>query len=363
MSETRAKPAFPADHPAVAVGRVGVLLVNLGTPDSTDRADVRRYLAQFLSDRRVIELNPLIWQPILRAFVLTFRPRRTARAYEAIWLKDTDESPLRRFTRGQAERLQARLDPAGETLVVDWAMRYGQPAIADRVAALKAAGCERILVFPLYPQYSATTTATVIDALGDGLKAMRWQPAIRTMPAFHDDPAYIDALARSVETHLAGLDWTPELIVASFHGLPQRYFEQGDPYHCHCAKTARLLGERLGLPAERLRLTFQSRFGPQEWLQPYTDKTLAALPGEGIKKVAVITPGFVADCVETLEEIAIGGREAFEEAGGEKFTMIPCLNDSDPAVDMLATLTGRELAGWWTRAEAAAAGGTLHAAQ
>jgi len=337
------------DHPEIKLGRIGVLLVNLGTPDSTEIPAIRRYLAQFLSDPRVIELNPVLWKIILYGIILRTRPPKTAEAYRAIWMEEFDESPLRHYTRAEAEGLAERLDALGDDVVVDWAMRYGQPAIGDRMRALQAAGCDRILILPLYPQYSASTTGTVIDEVARELLAMRWQPAVRTAPAFHDDPAYIEAVAVGIERHLASLDWEPEVILASFHGLPKRYFMAGDPYHCHCAKTARMVRERLGLPEDRFRLTFQSRFGKEEWLQPYTDETIEALArDEGVRRLAVVTPGFVADCVETLEEIAIQGREEFEEAGGTHFTTVPCMNASPEAVDMLDALVTRELGGWWT---------------
>ncbi|WPZ34699.1 ferrochelatase [Thalassobaculum sp. OXR-137] len=338
------------DHPAVKLGRTGVLLVNLGTPDSTEIPDIRRYLAQFLSDRRVIELNPILWKAILHGIILRTRPPKTAEAYRAIWREEGNESPLRYYTREEAAKLARRLDPAGETLVVDWAMRYGTPSVSARMEALQEQGCDRILIVPLYPQYSASTTGTVIDEVARELLKLRWQPAIRTQPAFHDDPAYIEAVATGIEQHLATLDWEPEVILASFHGLPKRYLMAGDPYHCHCAKTARLVRERLGLSETAFRLTFQSRFGREEWLQPYTDETIAALgEKEGVKRLAVVMPGFVADCVETLEEIAMQGRETFEEAGGTHFSAIPCLNDSDAAIDMLEALVTRELGGWWAK--------------
>lgn len=338
------------DHPVVKLGRVGVLLVNLGTPDSTDIPDVRRYLAQFLSDRRVIELNPILWKAILHGIILRTRPPKTAEAYRAIWMAESNESPLRHYTREEAARLGQRLDPAGETLVVDWAMRYGTPSVGERMRALQEQGCDRMLVVPLYPQYAASTTGTVIDEVARELLKLRWQPAVRTQPAFHDDPAYIEAIAIGIEQHLASLDWEPEVILASFHGLPKRYLLAGDPYHCHCAKTARLVRERLGMNESAFRLTFQSRFGNEEWLQPYTDETIAALAEkEGVKRLAVVMPGFVADCVETLEEIAMQGRETFEEAGGTHFSAIPCINDSDAAIDMLEALVTRELGGWWVK--------------
>lgn len=344
-----AVPGVP-DHPSFRLGRVGVLLVNLGTPDSTSVPDVRRYLAEFLSDRRVIDVNPVLWKLILHGVILRIRPPRTAEAYRKVWLAETDESPLRFHTRAAAEALQARLDPDAETVRVDWAMRYGNPAIRTRLAALQDEGCDRILVLPLYPQYSATTTAAVVDEVARRLLATRWQPAMRTMPAFHDDPAYIEAVAAGIRTHLDSLDWEPEVILASFHGLPRRYLAQGDPYHCHCAKTARLLRERLGLDEGRLRLTFQSRFGREEWLRPYTDETIEVLAGQGVKRIAVTMPGFVADCVETLEEIAIEARHTFEQAGGTHFTAIPCLNAGADAIDLYETLVRRQLGGWWDSA-------------
>ena len=346
MNASGAGEAKPADHPDVRHGRVGVLLVNLGTPDAADTRSVRRYLREFLSDRRVIEVNPLVWQVILNLFILPRRPAKTAEAYRAIWREDTNESPLRYYTRRQAEMLSRLLRSASDYVEVDWAMRYGQPAVADRLADLQARGCDRILVFALYPQYSASTTATVHDAAFRALMRMRWQPSLRTVPPFHDDPAYIEALALSVERHLADLDWTPQVLLASFHGLPQRYFDAGDLYHCHCAKTARLLQERLGWDPQRFRLTYQSRFGREEWLRPYTDETIAALAAEGVDSLAVITPGFVSDCVETLEEIAIAGREIFLENGGSRYTAIPCLNDSDLGLLVLRSVVDRELQGW-----------------
>lgn len=342
-----AVPGVP-DHPTVRLGRIGVLLVNLGTPDSTSIPDIRRYLAEFLSDRRVIEVNPLLWKLILHGVILRIRPPKTAEAYRAIWMTETDESPLRFHTRATAEALQARLDPTAESVRVDWAMRYGNPAIRERMQALQDEGCDRILVLPLYPQYAASTTATVVDEVGRHLAAIRWQPTVRTVPAFHDDPDYIEAVAAGIRAHLASLDWEPEVILASFHGLPKRYLTLGDPYHCHCAKTARLLGERLGLGAERLRLTFQSRFGREEWLRPYTDETIETLARSGVKRMAVVMPGFVADCVETLEEIDLQARETFEHAGGTHFTTVPCLNSGTEAISLYETLVRRELGGWWT---------------
>ena len=322
-----------------------MLLLNLGTPDATDYWFMRRYLKEFLSDRRVIETNRLIWWPILNGIVLTRRPKSSGEAYDSIWNRELDESPLRTITRSQAEKLAARLDKAGE-LVIDWGMRYGNPSTASRLQALQEAGCERILIFPLYPQYAASTTAAANDKAFEALMKMRWQPAVRTVPAYQDDPVYIDALARSLEGHLSALSFEPELVIASFHGLPKEYFEKGDPYHCHCHKTVRLLRERLGWPEERLRLTFQSRFGRAEWLQPYTDKTIEGLAKEGVKRLAVITPGFVSDCVETLEEIAIENGDIFRENGGEDFAAIPCLNDTEEGMNVIEAVVRRELMGW-----------------
>lgn len=328
----------PADHPVIPAAKVGVLLVNLGTPDAPEPGAVRRYLAEFLSDRRVVELPPLLWQPILRGIILRTRPRKSAHAYAQVWREDG--SPLAAITRAQAAALA---DAFGPDVIVDWGMRYGRPAIGERLAALKAQGCERILVAPLYPQYSAATTATANDAAFAALMAMRWQPALRTLPPYHDDPAYIDALRESVETGLAGLDFQPDAIVATFHGMPERTLRLGDPYHCHCRKTARLLGEALG---RELIVTFQSRFGRAKWLEPATDTMLASLPGRSVRRIAVIAPGFSADCLETLEEIALRGRETFLAAGGENFAYLPCLNADAPGVKMLKEIVARELAGW-----------------
>ncbi len=335
----------PADHPAVAYGRIGVLLVNLGTPDATGYWPMRRYLKEFLSDRRVIEVNPVVWWFVLNAFVLTRRPFSSGENYRKIWNKERDELPLRTITRSQSERIAAALggDPRIE---IDWAMRYGNPSIGSRLEALQRAGCGRILLFPLYPQYSAATTATVCDKAFDALKAMRWQPAIRVVPPYYDDPAYIAALAASMRDNLAALDFEPETVIASFHGLPKAYFEKGDPYYCHCAKTTRLLREALGWPDGRLPLTFQSRFGRAEWLRPYTAETIERLAKEGVKRLAVITPGFAADCVETLEEMAIQGAEIFRKAGGERYAALPCLNDTPASIEALAGIVRRELQGW-----------------
>jgi ferrochelatase len=331
---------IPADHPPVAPRKVGVLITNLGTPDAAEADAVRRYLAEFLSDPRVVEIPRLVWKPILHGIILRTRPKKSAHAYAQVWTEEG--SPLAAITRAQSAALQGAFGP---DVVVDYAMRYGRPAIADRIAALKAQGCDRILIAPLYPQYCAATTATANDAAFAALAAMRWQPALRTLPPYHDDPAYIGALAETVRASIAALDFVPDAIVASFHGMPTRTLELGDPYHCHCTKTARLLSEALG---RELILCFQSRFGRAKWLEPSTETTLAALPGRGVRKIAVVTPGFSADCVETLEEIAIRGRETFMAAGGTHFAALPCLNAAVPGVAMLKTLIARQLEGWIT---------------
>ena len=324
---------LPAGHPLVRKGRIGVLLVNLGTPDGTDYASVRRYLKEFLSDTRVIELNRLIWQPILHLFILTTRPQKTGANYRKIWNTELDESPLRTFTRGQAEKLAAKL--AGHPdISVEWGMRYGNPSTASALDRLLAQGCDRILTFPLYPQYSAT------------MLTIRNAPAVRTVPPYHDEPVYIDALAQSLLGHLAALDFEPEVVLASFHGLPKVNLEKGDPYHCHCLKTTRLLRERLGWDKDRLQTTFQSRFGAQEWLQPYTDKTVEKLAKDCVKRIAIVNPGFSADCIETLEEIDGEVREIFLHAGGERFAHIPCLNDSAEGMAVIEAIVRRELQGW-----------------
>ena len=328
----------PADHPPIPARRVGVLLINLGTPDAPDAPAVRRYLAEFLSDPRVVELPKLLWQPILRGAVLTTRPKKSAHAYQQVWREDG--SPLAAITRAQAKALEGTFGP---DVVVDYAMRYGRPAIGDRVQALKDAGCERILLAPLYPQYSGATTATANDKAFARLAAMRWQPAVRTLPPYHDDPAYIAALKRSIEDSLAALDFTPDALLTSFHGMPERTLRLGDPYYCQCHKTARLVQDALG---REVILTFQSRFGRAKWLEPATDVVLEELPAKGIRKVAIVAPGFSADCLETLEELAIRGRESFVEAGGTHFAYLPCLNDSPVGIDLLRRLIARELEGW-----------------
>lgn len=327
---------LPKDHPPVAAKRIGLLLVNLGTPDAPEKKAVKRYLKQFLSDKRVVEIPSIFWQPILRGIILNTRPAKSAEAYSLVWTEDG--SPLASYTRKQAEKLAPKIDG----VMVEWAMRYGNPSIASRLDAMKAAGCDRILIAPLYPQYSGATTASVHDAVFDAIAAMRWQPAIRLLPAYHDDPAYIDALATSLERDIAALDFVPDALVASFHGMPQRTLELGDPYHCHCQKTARLLSEKMG---RELVVAFQSRFGRAKWLEPATDTTLEALAGQGKKNIAIFAPGFSSDCLETCEELAIRGKEQFESGGGEKFAYLPCLNDSETGINMLETLVRRELSG------------------
>lgn len=334
---------LPQGHPPVLPNRIGVLLLNLGTPDGTGYWPVRRYLSEFLSDPRVIETNPLIWQPILQGVILSIRPQKSGANYARIWDKTENDSPLRVITRRQSEKLQQRL---GDGIVVDFAMRYGNPSTPSRLKAMQEAGCQRILLVPLYPQYSATTTATANDKAFDALAKMRWQPAVRTTPAYFAEDFYIAALAKSISDGVAALDFEPDVILTSYHGMPKTYLERGDPYHCQGQKTTRLVAEKLGWPRERLMVTFQSRFGPTEWLKPYTADTLMALPGQGKKKVAVVAPAFSVDCIETLEEIAITGREEFEHAGGEKFAYIPCLNDSEIGMEMIETLVRKELGGW-----------------
>ncbi|MCV0393860.1 MAG: ferrochelatase [Rhizobiaceae bacterium] len=336
---------LPPDHPPVRIGKVGVLLVNLGTPDGTDYAPMRRYLREFLSDRRVIEWPRALWYPILYGIVLNTRPRKSGAAYAKIWNRDRNESPLRTFTRAQAEKLAVALSDHAN-VHVDWAMRYGKPSIESVVDRMLAAGCDRIVMFPLYPQYSATTTATVNDKFFEAMSKLRFMPATRTVPSYHDEPVYIEALARSIENHLATLDFEPEVVIASYHGIPRSYFLAGDPYHCQCLKTTRLLRERLGWDEARLMICFQSRFGPEEWLQPYTDETVEKLARDGVRSLAVFNPGFVSDCLETLEEIAGEAAESFHEAGGRNFTHIPCLNDSEEGMAVIEAMVRRELSGW-----------------
>ncbi len=334
----------PPDHPRFKTGKIGVLLLNLGTPDSPDYWPMRRYLGEFLSDRRVIETNPLFWQIILQGIILNMRPQKSGANYRKIWDNDAGDSPLRVITRRQTEKLQAAL---GDRVIVDFAMRYGNPSTEEKIKALQAAGCDRILLCPLYPQYSATTTATANDAAFDVLKAMRWQPAIRTLPPYFATPEYVEALSNSIAEGVAALPFKPDVVLTSYHGMPVEFLLKGDPYYCDCLMTTRLVREKLGWSSDYLRVTFQSRFGPDEWLQPYTDKTLEAL-GAAKKKVAVLAPAFSADCIETLEELAITGKEQFVHAGGgqEDYAYIPCLNDTPGGMRMLEAVVRRELGGW-----------------
>ena len=327
------------DHPEIKFGKTGVLLINLGTPDSTSWWDIRKYLKEFLSDKRVIEVNPLIWKIILNLFILTFRPSKTAHAYKKIWRKESNESPLLFFTRSQANKLKKNI--GNEKIIVNFAMRYGNPSIKSRLNELKEEGCENIVILPLYPQYAAATTATVCDEVYRSLMRMRWQPSLQIIPHYESEPLYIDALIASIEKKINEINWKPDLIICSYHGIPKSYFDKGDPYHCYCHKTTRLMKEKFS--KVEIQTTFQSRFGPQEWLTPYTDKTLEELPKKGIKNLLVICPGFASDCVETLEEINIQGRESFLKNGGENFDLIPCLNDSSDHIGLFKELVKKYL--------------------
>ena len=326
------------EHPKIKFGKTGVLLINLGTPDSTKWLDIRRYLKEFLSDRRVIEVNPILWKIILNLIILTFRPSKTAKAYKKIWMKDKNMSPLRYYTKVQSLKLNKKI--GNDKLIVDYAMRYGQPSIKSKIKDLKEKGCENLVILPLYPQYAAATTATVCDEVYRSLIKMRWQPSLQIIPHYESEPLYINAISKSIETKISQINWKPDIIMASYHGIPKKYFEKGDPYHCYCHKTTRLITEKIksSIP---IMTTFQSRFGPQEWLKPYTDKTLEKLPKEGKKNILLICPGFASDCVETLEEISIEGKKSFMEAGGENFDFIPCLNDSEEHIDLFSHLVNR----------------------
>jgi ferrochelatase len=348
----RAPGPRPAGHPAVRSGKIGVLLMNLGTPDATDYWSMRRYLREFLSDRRVIEVPRALWWPLLNLVILQTRPGPKGRDYASIWNRERDEGPLKTITRAQAEKLAESLSTQapgrepGTRIVVDWAMRYAQPTVQSRLEHLQAEGCDRILAVPLYPQYAAATTATACDKVFEALMKMRWQPTLRVAPPYHDEPVYIDALARSLRAELAKLDFEPEIILASFHGMPLAYLQKGDPYHCQCVKTARLLREALGLSTDRFMLSFQSLFGRGEWLRPYTADTVKDLAKRGVQRLAVITPGFSADCLETIEEIGVENAGYFRQNGGERFAQIPCLNDSPEGMDVIRTVVERELMGW-----------------
>jgi len=325
------------DHPKVNYGKTGVILVNLGTPDSTSWWDVRKYLKEFLSDKRVIEVNFFLWQIILNLFILTFRPSKTAKAYKEIWMKKENMSPLRYYTEMQTKKLKEKMK--NEKIIIDHAMRYGNPSIKNTIENLQKNGCEELIILPLYPQYAAATTATVCDEVYRSLMKMRWQPSLQIIPHYESEPLYIDALVKSINKKISELSWKPDLIVASYHGIPKKYFDKGDPYHCYCQKTSRLIIEKFNkIP---IQTTFQSRFGPQEWLQPYTDKTLENLPKEGKKNILVICPGFSSDCVETLEEIAIQGKNSFFKNGGKNFDIVPCLNDDEEHINLLKHLVDR----------------------
>ena len=328
-----------SDHPQVLFGKTGILLVNLGTPDSTNWWDIRKYLKEFLSDRRVIEVNPFIWQIILNLFILTFRPSKTAHAYKQIWIKETNESPLLYYTRSQATKLSNKI--SNGNIIVDFAMRYGNPSIKSKLSLLKEKGCEHIIILPLYPQYAAATTATVCDEVYRSLMSMRWQPSLQIIPHYESETLYIQSLINSIKNKIKNINWKPDMIMASYHGIPKSYFDKGDPYQCYCQKTTRLMREKF--KDFDIQTTFQSRFGPSEWLKPYTDKALEKLPGEGIKNILVICPGFASDCVETLEEINIQGKESFIKNGGKNFDLIPCLNDSQDHIQLFETLVKRYL--------------------
>ena len=332
--------------PPPATSGTGVLIVNLGTPDAPTPVAVRRYLKEFLTDRRVVEKNSLHWKAFLNAVILPLRSRRRARDYERIWNRDKDESPIKTITRSQAEKLGGILEPLGKHVIVDWAMRYGSPSIASRLEVLVTWGCERILVMPLYPQYSAATTATACDEVFRFLMRQRRQPALRFLPPYYEDPYYIEVLASSMQAELKSLPFTPDVILASYHGMPKEAVDKGDPYQVQCARTTELLRAQLGLDETKLMMSFQSRFGRAQWLEPYTITTVRALARKGVKNLVVITPGFSADCLETLEEIKVENARMFMRHGGENFAAIPCLNDSEAGMLMLWRLAMRELKGW-----------------
>ncbi len=328
-----------SNHPLIKFGKTGVLIINLGTPDSTSWFDIRKYLKEFLSDKRVIEVNPIIWKIVLNLFILTFRPSKTAKAYKEIWMRNENMSPLLYYTKKQNEKISKLITK--ENLIMDFAMRYGNPSIKNKIYKLQEQGCENLVILPLYPQYAAATTATVCDEVYRTLMKMRWQPSLKIISHYESDPLYIDALVNSINKKISEINWKPDLIIASYHGIPKKYFDKGDPYHCYCHKTTRLISEKFN--SIEIKTTFQSRFGPQEWLQPYTDKTLDSLPGEGKKNILVICPGFSSDCVETLEEILIQGKESFLNSGGENFDMVPCLNDNDDHIVLLKSLIEKNI--------------------
>jgi ferrochelatase len=346
MSNTALNHA-PDDHPKVAFGKVGILLSNLGTPDNYDYWSMRRYLNEFLGDRRVIDYSPWLWQPLLQLIILTKRPFSSGAAYKSIWNHKDGESPLATITKAQTVKMRDVLTARfGDDVVIDYCMRYGNPSIKSKVDALVAQGCTKILFFPLYPHYAGATTATANDQFFRSLMDIKWQPTARTVDPYYSHPSYIEALAQSVERAYADIEDRPDVLVASYHGVPKRYLLEGDPYHCQCQKTTRLLRERLGWPKTEVVTTFQSRFGPEEWLKPYTVKEVANLATQGKKKIAVIAPAFSADCIETLEEINEEIRESFEHAGGEQFTYIPCLNDDDAHIEALSQVVEENLRGW-----------------
>ena len=326
-------------HPPINFGKTGVLIINLGTPDSTSWLDIRKYLKEFLSDKRVIEVNPILWQIILNIFILNLRPSKTAKAYKEIWMKDINKSPLLYYTELQAKKLNQKI--GGEKILVDFAMRYGNPSIKSKLNLLKEKGCENVIILPLYPQYAAATTATVCDEVYRSLMKMRWQPSLQIIPHYESEPLYVDALVRSIKKKISEINWKPDLIIASYHGIPQKYFDKGDPYQCYCQKTTRLMNEKF--KEISIETTFQSRFGPDKWLTPYTDKTLENLPNKGKKNILMICPGFSSDCVETLEEINIQAREIFINSGGERFEFIPCLNDNPDHIYLLESLVKKYL--------------------
>ena len=327
------------DHPKINFGKTGVLIINLGTPDSTKWLDIRKYLKEFLSDRRVIEVNPIVWKVILNLFILNFRPSKTAKAYREIWMKEKDMSPLRYYTEEQSLKLKQKIE--NENIIVDFAMRYGNPSIKSKISYLQKKGCENLIILPLYPQYAAATTATVCDEVYKTLMSMRWQPALKIIPHYESEDLYIDALVNSINKKISEIEWKPELIIASYHGIPKKYFDKGDPYHCYCHKTTRLIQEKFS--KIEIKTTFQSRFGPQEWLQPYTDLTIEDLGKQGKKNLLVICPGFASDCVETLEEINIQARETFISSGGDNFDLIPCLNNNEDHIKLMEHLINKNL--------------------
>ena len=327
------------EHPKINYGKTGVLLVNLGTPNSTSWWDIRKYLKEFLSDRRVIEVNPFLWKIILNLFILNFRPSKTAKAYKKIWMEKENISPLRYYTEMQKKKLNEKIE--NKNIIIDYAMRYGSPSINSKMNNLQKEGCENIIILPLYPQYAAATTATVCDEVYRTLMKMRWQPSLQIIPHYDSEPLYIEALVKSLNKKISEINWKPDLIIASYHGIRKTYFEKGDPYHCYCQKTSRLLSEKFtSIP---IKTTFQSRFGPQEWLQPYTDKTFESLAKEGKENLLVICPGFSSDCVETLEEILIQGKETFINFGGKNFDLVPCLNDNVDHISLFEHLINKQI--------------------